>query len=219
MPSTQHGLQAVVFDLGGVLLDWNPRYLFRQIFSSEEEITWFLDHVCTMEWNSRQDEGRTWAAAVAERSALFPEFAEQIRAYDERWHEMLGGVIDDTVALLQELSERGVPLYSLTNWSAEKYHHAAAFPFMDHFRGVLVSGMEGLRKPDPRIFALLASRFQLDPGRTLFIDDVAENIEAAANAGYLTFHFGEAASLRRRLSSLGLVSPATSGISSTAPSS
>ncbi len=212
-------IHAVVFDLGGVLIDWNPRYLYRKIFSSETEVTWFLQHVCTMEWNSRQDEGRTWAEAVAEQTARFPRFAEQIRAYDERWHEMLGGPLDDSVTLLEELSERGVPLYSLTNWSAEKYHHAAAYPFMDRFRGVLVSGHEGIKKPDPRVFSLLASRYRLHPQQTLFVDDVKENVEAAARAGFLTFHFLGAGPLRERLSAAGLLSPRTPETSSAVHSS
>lgn len=206
MPMPKASPKAVVFDLGGVLIDWNPRYLYRKLLATEEEVDWFLGHVCTSDWNGRQDEGRTWAAAVAERSAHFPDYADLVSAYDTRWHEMLGGAFEETVSLLETLDDQGVPCFALTNWSAEKYSYAAEFPFMRRFRGVVVSGHEGVRKPDPRIFQILTRRFDLDPGRTVFIDDVAENVEAGERAGFLSVRYTDTEALKNYLTSVGLLS-------------
>ena len=144
--------RAVVFDLGGVLIDWNPRHLYRKLLPDDASIEEFLAEVCTSEWNYQQDAGRTVAEAVGELSGRHPDKAPLIAAYYERWEEMLGGAIEASVALLEELDAAGVPLYALTNWSRETFPIARRrFPFLERFRGIVVSGEEGAAKPDPPV--------------------------------------------------------------------
>ena len=144
--------RAVAFDLGGVLLDWNPRHLYRKIFPDDEEkMEWFLSNICTPEWNASHDAGRTFSEGVAELSRLFPEYAAEIETYFKRWPEMLGGSITSTVRQLEALSASNLPLYVLSNWSCETFQHAASYPFMSLFDGMVVSGFEGVKKPDPAI--------------------------------------------------------------------
>jgi 2-haloacid dehalogenase len=199
--------EAVVFDLGGVLVDWDPRYLYRTLLSSEDEVERFLAEVTTPSWNAEQDAGRTWSAAVAELTASFPEHAELIAAYDERWIETIGGPIDGTVELLRELRDGGtVGLYALTNWSAEKFPLALErFEFLSWFSGIVVSGTERLVKPDPRIFQLLLERYGLDASSTVYVDDNPPNVDAAAALGLTSLHFTGPDRLRDELSQLGLV--------------
>jgi FMN phosphatase YigB (HAD superfamily) len=149
-------ISTVVFDVGNVLLDWNPRRLYRKIFGDADAMERFLAEVCTSEWNLELDRGLPFAEAVAERIARFPEHAAEIRAYDERWAEMSDGAIDGSVALLERLAERGAPLYALTNFSAEKFEEAyERFAFFERFEGIVVSGRVKLAKPDPEIYRLL----------------------------------------------------------------
>lgn len=198
--------RAVLFDLGGVLIDWNPRHLYRRIFAEAAAMEEFLATICTAEWNEQQDCGRPFAEGVRLLCEAHPHLAPAIRAYDSRWNEMVRGAIADSVFCLEELRARAVPLFALTNWSAEKFPLAAArFPFLGWFEGVLVSGEVGLKKPDPRFFRLAAERFRLDPAATLFVDDVAANVEAAAAFGFLVHRFTEAAALRRALAGCGLL--------------
>jgi 2-haloacid dehalogenase len=193
-------MRPVVFDLGGVLIDWDPRRLYRKLLPDDAAIEAFLTEVCTSEWNYRQDAGRTIAEAVAELTGRHPDKTQLIAAYYERWEEMLGGAIDDSVALLEELDRAGVPLYALTNWSRETFPIARRrFPFLSRFRGVVVSGEERAAKPDPRIYRILLERYRLDPAATLFIDDVAHNVEGARAAGMEGILFTSAADLRRQL--------------------
>lgn len=201
--------QAVVFDLGGVLVDWDPRYLYRTLLSSEDEVERFLAEVTTPEWNAAQDAGRTWADAVATLSAQHPQHAELIAAYDTRWSETVGGPIDGTVELLRELRDGGeVGLYALTNWSAEKFPLAVErFDWLSWFEGIVVSGTERLVKPDPRLFRLLLDRYGLDASATVYIDDNPPNVDAAAELGMTSLHFTGPERLRDELSQLGLVSP------------
>ncbi|GAB3785678.1 HAD family hydrolase [Dyella agri] len=197
---------AVVFDLGGVLVDWNPRYLYRQLFDDEAAMERFLAEVCTPHWNERQDAGRPWGEAIAELSAAHPRHAALIAAYRERWDDMLRGPIPGSVAILDELRARSVPLYALTNWSQETFPLARRiFRFMDAFRGIVVSGEERLIKPDPAIFQLLMSRHGLDAARTVYIDDVLRNVEAAARQGMHALHFRDPAALRDELCRAGLL--------------
>ena len=187
----------VVFDLGGVLIDWNPRHLYRKLLADEAFMEWFLAEVCSPEWNARQDAGRTWAAAVAEATARHPEHAELIAAYADRWPEMIAGEIPESVAVLEALAARGVPLYALTNWSHETFHHARArFAWLEHFRDILVSGDVGIKKPDPRIFRLMLERIGVEPAAVVFIDDVVDNVECARGLGMQAVHFRSAATLR-----------------------
>ena len=205
-------IDTVVFDLGGVLVDWNPRSLYRKLLSTEEQVEWFLAHVCTMDWNERQDEGRTIAEAETELLQRFPEYTDQIRAFYGRFPEMFGGAIEETVAVLEELHQRGTPLFALTNWSAEKFPWARqAFPFFGRFRQIVVSGEVGLKKPDPRIFELLIERTKVQPHRTLYIDDRLDNTETARSLGFSTHHFQSPPALKEHLLTLGFLSGSEKG--------
>ena len=197
----------VVFDLGGVLIDWNPRYLYRQLFAGRAaEMEAFLSEICTQEWNERQDCGRSFADGVAELVARHPAHAEMIRAYDTRWPEMVGGPIAGSVALLDRLKAAGRPLYALTNWSAEKFVHARErLAFLDNFDGIVVSGEVGMIKPDPAIFAHLCVRFGLDPGAAVLIDDSPANVAAAEAFGLGAIRFQSPERLASALRTLGLL--------------
>jgi 2-haloacid dehalogenase len=198
--------RAVLFDLGGVLVDWNPRYLYRRLFADEATMEHFLATVCTQTWNEEQDAGRPFGEGVQLLIAQHPQHASKIRAYDLRWAEMLNGAIEDSVAVVGELRGRGVPLFALTNWSAEKFPLARArFAFLDWFDGIIVSGEERLKKPDPRIYRLAIERFGLAPVTTLYVDDAERNIAAAALLGFKTHHFAKATGLRAVLVACGLL--------------
>lgn len=199
--------RAVVFDLGGVLLDWNPRHLYRKLFDDRlDDMERFLTEVCTEDWNLQNDAGRPFADGVAELQAAHPHLADLIAAYHHRWDEMLAGALEETVEILSALRERDLPLYALTNFSAEKFPVARArFDFLDWFDGIVVSGEENLIKPDRAIFDLLAARYGLEPRYTLFIDDVARNVEAAASLGFRVHHFTGADGLRATLRETGLL--------------
>ena len=197
----------VVFDLGGVLIDWDPRHLYRKLFAGDEAaMEHFLANVCTHDWNRRQDAGRSFAEACGLLKAEHPDKAELIDAYFARFDEMMPGPITGSVEILGELRERGTPLYCLTNFSAETYPPTfERFAFLRWFRGVLVSGEVGVIKPDPRIFELLIERFGIDPRRTVYIDDVAANAMAARPFGIHAIHFTKPALLREELVALGLL--------------
>ncbi len=199
-------IDTVVFDLGGVLIDWNPRHLYRALIPDEARREHFLAEVCPQSWNERQDAGRSLAEATAERIARFPEHAELIAAYYGRWEEMLGGAIAETVALLEALHRRGVPLYALTNWSAETFPVGRRrFGFLERFRGIVVSGEERVIKPDAAIFRVLCERYALTPQCCLFIDDNPANVEAAAALGFAAHRFTDGDGLRSRLNELSLL--------------
>lgn len=198
-------VDAVIFDLGGVLIDWNPRHLYRKLFDDAAEMERFLAEICAPEWNLEQDRGRPWAQAIAELSARHPDRAELIAAYRGRWQEMLNGAIEGTVGILERLDAAGVPLYALTNWSAETYPHAERlYPFLGRFRAIVVSGRIGLVKPDPAIYRHAIGRFGVDPGRTLFIDDSARNVAGAEAVGLRAIRFTGPEALARDLAALGL---------------
>ena len=199
-------VDSVLFDLGHVLIDWNPRHLYRKIFDDEAAMEAFLAEVCTQEWNAEQDAGRTTAEATAERIARFPEHADNITAYYGRFEEMLPGPIPGTPDLLAAV-HAVMPVYALTNWSAETFPIARRlFPFLDLFAGILVSGEEGMKKPDPRIFERTIDRFDLAPARTMFIDDSRANIDAANALGFQTHHFSAAPALADDLRRRGILS-------------
>lgn len=200
-------IDSIVFDLGGVLVDWNPRYLYRKLISDPAEMERFLTEVCHSEWNERQDAGRPFAEGIAERVSRFPEFESWIRAYWERWDEMLQGEITGTVRILERLHEkRTYRLLALSNWSNETFPVALArFPFLRLFEAILLSGREKLIKPDPRFFNLLVSRYGLTPESTVFVDDVPKNVMAARELGYLAVHFTNPEDLWRELQFLGIM--------------
>jgi 2-haloacid dehalogenase len=208
LPQGERGIRrdVVVFDLGGVLIDWNPRHLYRKIFEDAAEMERFLGEICTQDWNEEQDAGRPFAEAVAMLQARHPAEAERIAAFDLRWEEMIKGPIEETVAVLEELHAAGTPLYALTNWSAEKFPVARQrFSFLAHFRGILVSGEVGVIKPDPRIFEMLIERFAIDPYRAVYIDDVEANVVAARPFGIHAIQFTTPAALRSELAALELL--------------
>ena len=208
LPSSIPAVRAALFDLGGVLVDWNPRHLYREIFFDEAVVEHFLATVCTQEWNEEQDAGRPFREAVELLVARYPQHAAAIRAYDDRWAEMLKGAIEESVAILEELRARNVPLFALTNWSAEKFPLARSrFEFLEWFDGILVSGEERIKKPDSRIYQLAIERFALEPAETLYVDDAEKNIAAAALLGFQTHHFVEPGELRGRLIGCGLLPP------------
>ncbi len=193
-------VKAVVFDLGGVLIDWDPRHLYRKLLADEAAVEEFLATVCTPEWNAELDRGRPFAEGVAELVERHPEHAAAITAYHERWPEMVAGDFPDTVEVLAELRAAGVPLYALTNWSAETFALTRGrFEFLDWFDGLLVSGEERITKPDPAIFQLLLDRFGLDPTATVFVDDSEANVAAARRLGFDAIRFTGHEELRREL--------------------
>jgi 2-haloacid dehalogenase len=196
--------RAVVFDVGAVLIDWNPRYLYRQLFDDEAAMERFLARVCTPEWNARLDAGRPFAEAVEELAAQHPRQADLIRAYRDRWVEMLGGEIEGTVAIVRELHAAGVPVYALSNWSAETYPLTRPlYPFIDELDGILISGQVGVAKPDPAIYRRFLERFGLDPGDMVFVDDSAANVATARSLGIQSIRFEDSAQTRRDLVRLG----------------
>jgi 2-haloacid dehalogenase len=192
--------KAVVFDLGGVLIDWDPRHLYRKLLADEAAVEEFLATVCTPEWNAELDRGRPFAEGVAELVERHPEHAANIAAYHERWPEMVAGDIPGTVEVLAELRAAGVALYALSNWSAETFAITRGrFEFLEWFDGLLVSGEERVTKPDPAIFRLLLDRFGLDPAATVFVDDAEANVAAARRLGIDAIRFTGPEDLRREL--------------------
>jgi 2-haloacid dehalogenase len=199
----------VVFDLGGVLIDWNPRYLYRKLFAGDDTaMEHFLATVCTSSWNSQQDAGRSFTEACASLKLHHPSQAKFIDAWFERHGEMAAGPFTDTVEVLAELRARGVELYALSNWSAETFPTALRrFEFLQWFKGILVSGEVRLIKPDPAIFQHFFSTFGIDPAQAIFIDDLLPNVEAARALGMHGIHFTNPPALRDELVKLGLLGP------------
>jgi 2-haloacid dehalogenase len=185
-------INAIIFDLGGVLIDWNPEYVYLDVFDGDrEKMQWFLDHICTHDWNENQDAGYPLAKATEERIALFPEHEELIRMYYGRWVDMLGESIFDTVDILDRLvSMKKYKIVALTNWSHETFPIALErFDFLQWFEGIVVSGEEGTRKPFREIYETTLNRFNIKPEHSLFIDDNLRNIEAANALGINGVHF------------------------------
>ena len=197
----------VVFDVGGVLLQWDPRHLYRKLFAGDDAaMEHFLGNVCTEEWNERQDAGRTFADAAAELLPAHADKAHLIHAFGRRFDEMIPGAIEETVDILRELKRAGVPLYAVTNWSAETFPSAQnRFDFLAEFDGIVVSGEEGVIKPDPRIFRILLDRYDIPAHAAVFIDDNPANAETATNLGIHGIHFRSPQQLRRELVELGLL--------------
>lgn len=184
-------IKNIIFDLGGVLIDWNPDYVFKEVFKDDAKLAWFYREICTMDWNENQDAGYPLAKATEERVALFPHYEEWIRMYYGRWEEMLGDSIDGTVQLLKKCVDH--PSYrvvALTNWSAETFPIAQAkFDFLQWFEGIVVSGEEKTRKPFPEIYHTTLNRFNFKAEESLFIDDNQRNINAAMALGIQCIHF------------------------------
>jgi len=198
---------AIVFDFGGVLLDWNPHYLYDRMFADDPTgLDRFLSEVGFSDWNAQQDKGRPFALAVAELSARFPHHAHLIRAYDERWEEFIAGPIQPTVDILQSLKQAGYPLYALSNWSAETFARIRhKYDFLNWFDTILLSGEVKLIKPDPQIFQLFLARVNRKAKDCLFIDDSPANIVAANALGFQTILFESPRQLERELKGRGLL--------------
>lgn len=195
----------VVFDIGNVLIRWDPRLLYRSIFANDADADRFLSEVLPPEWNLEQDRGRSFADGIAEALARRPDHREEILAWDRRWHEMVPGEVPGSVAILKSLKASGVPLYAITNFSSEKFAECESrFPFLaEDFIDVVVSAHERLVKPDPRIYHVLFSRNDLAPADTVFIDDSLPNVEAARSVGMHAIHFTDAPALKAALQDLG----------------
>jgi 2-haloacid dehalogenase len=198
---------AVVFDFGGVLIDWDPLHLYTKLFDGDRMAAkQFLDKIGFQAWNLRQDAGRPFAEAVEALCAQFPQDCELIRAYDTRWRESIAGPIQPTVAILRDLKGKGYPLYGFSNWSVEKFNLVRhEFEFLDWFDGIFLSGEVKLTKPDPRIFALLLERIGRRPQECVLVDDSIPNVQTARKLGFRTIHFQSPEWLRIELRSMGLL--------------
>ncbi|HKP12880.1 MAG TPA: HAD family phosphatase [Blastocatellia bacterium] len=207
MRRTSHPSPAIVFDFGGVLIDWDPRYLYSQMFDNDADaVERFLTEVGFVEWNTEQDRGRPFAVAIKELSERFPHYGDYIRAYDERWEESVGGAIEGTVALLSALKRAGYALYGLSNWSAETFRRIRhKHPFLDLLDVIVLSGEVQMVKPDPRIYHVLLERIKRSAAECLFIDDSEANIAAAERLGFQTIRFTSPEQLERELIARGLL--------------
>jgi len=200
-------INTIIFDLGAVLIDWNPHYMYRTIFSDEEEMKHFLANVATSDWNEEQDAGRSLQDGTEVLVQQFPEHEANIRAFYGRWDEMLGDAFWDTVEIFKELKESGkYKIYALTNWSAETFPVALErFEFLSWFDGIVVSGAEKMRKPVPEFYQILLDRHLVNPAEALFIDDNYRNVLAAEKLGIKSIHFMSAEKLRDELVNLNVL--------------
>lgn len=198
-------IKNIVFDFGGVLIDWNPVYLYRKVFDKKEDMDYFLNNVCRYDWNILQDAGRPLAEATAEKQQEFPEYKEEIAMYYGRWTEMLGGTIEKNVKLIRPLKKR-YRIYGLTNWSAETIPFAIErYDFFNDLNGMVVSGEEKTMKPDPELYQILLSRYRIKPEESLFIDDNEKNIDTAREMGFQVIHLSEDINLEEELKKAGIL--------------
>ena len=196
-------IKNIVFDFGGVLIDWNPRYLYRSYFAGDEErMEWFLQNVCTYPWNIQMDGGKPFAEGVAELTALHPEWAEAIGVYHTRWAEMIGGEVEGTASLIKRLKAAGYRVFGLTNWSMETYPLIRDnYDVFSLFEGVVVSGEEHLLKPDEKIYRCLLERYSLEAAESVFLDDNADNVAGAEAVGMEAVRFVDAQQAEAELKS------------------
>ena len=195
-------IKNIVFDFGGVLIDWNPRYYYRDVFHDEVEMEFFLDKICNSEWNLQQDAGRSFNEATKELVNRFPKYENEIRNYYANWTKMIGGAIEENVVLIGDLKDK-YRLFGLTNWSAEAFPIVFnQYPFFKEFEGIVVSGIEKIVKPDTRIYKLLLTRYGLIANESLFIDDNLENINAANKLGFKAIHLKEKVNLKNEVQDL-----------------
>ena len=199
-------IDTIVFDLGGVLVDWNPEYVYRTIFDNEEDMRWFFRNIATSDWNEEQDAGRSLAEGTEVLVKQFPDHETNIRAYYGRWEEMLGGAIQGTVDILHHLKHNtDYRLYALTNWSAETFPIALKkYDFLHWFEGIVVSGDEKTRKPHLPIYQTLLSRFNIDPAKAVYTDDNMRNLHPAKELGLHTIHFQSPEQFKKELKELGV---------------
>lgn len=205
MDTQRREIDAVAFDLGGVLIDWDPRYMYRQLFDDPADMEEFLASVCTSDWHRAHDLGADITQSCAALALEHPEHRAMIMAWAERGEEMVAGQFDETVEILGEVKAAGVPCYALSNMEPDAFAvRRARFPFMAWFDAHVISGLEGVAKPDRRIFEILLHRHGLRPEATVFIDDQARNVKGARELGLLALQFSSAARLRQDLRGLGV---------------
>lgn len=199
-------IETIVFDLGNVLVDWNPSNLYSKIFTDKKEEDYFLNNICTMEWHTVQDAGRSPAEGTDVLVKEHPHWEHPIRAFYARWKEMFSGPIDGTVQILKELKKKGYQLYALSNWNAELFNRTVDdFPFLNWFDGKIISGEEKLKKPDEEIYRLLLERFPITPENAVYIDDKEENLLPAEKLGMKTILFTAPEALRSSLQALQIL--------------
>ncbi|HKJ06203.1 MAG TPA: HAD family phosphatase [Flavobacteriaceae bacterium] len=199
-------ITTIIFDLGGVLVDWNPAYFYKTIFDSEEKMNWFLTHVCSPEWNIEQDGGRSIAEAEKVFLEQYPEYKTETLAFYKNWHLMFSGPITKNVKIFKALkASNKYNLFALTNWSAEKWEEGVKlFPFFNEFDDVVVSGQVKMRKPFPEVFNFVLHKFRINPEETLFIDDNLENINTAKKLGFKTIYIKTNTNLKEKLFALNI---------------
>lgn len=200
-------IKHIVFDLGGVLIDWDPRYLYRKIFDTEEEVSYFLTEICDMEWNELQDAGRDIEQGMEERINLYPQYRKEILAYYNRWPEMLGGPVQEVVDLLGLIVQNGEHnLFGITNWSHQTFPIAKKYySFLSVFQDIVISGVEKVKKPDPKIYKVLLSRQQIDAQDCLFIDDNIRNVKGAIEVGMKAIQYISPKQLSKDLNTLSIL--------------
>lgn len=193
-------MKNIVFDFGGVLVDWNPHHLYDKYFGSREKAEWFLNNICLYSWNLQMDGGKPFAEGVAELQAEYPEWSEAIAIYHTRWIEMMNGEIEGMASVIRRLKMAGYGVYGLTNWSAETFPMIRdTYPVFQEFDGIVVSGEEHLLKPDEAIYKCLLERYDLQAEESLFVDDNADNVVGARNVGMKAIQFTSAEELEREL--------------------
>lgn len=198
-------INTIIFDFGGVLVDWNPHYLYDPYFGSREKADWFLTHICNSAWNVQMDGGKPFEEGIAELVAQHPEWEKEIRMYRSEWLKMMGGQIPYMQALVGELKAHGCHVYGLTNWAADTFALVRdTYPVFALLDGIVVSGEEKVAKPDPRIFRILLERYHVNPSEAVFIDDNMPNIEAAKQLGLHTLLYQSSEQLRKALKELSV---------------
>ncbi len=196
-------MKTIIFDLGGVLFDWNPRHFYKTVFSSAQEMEVFLRDICNSAWVAQQDAGRTFDEGIAIAQKQHPQYAREIALYKTGWYKMINGVFYDTVDIVKDLKAKGYPLYALTNWEAETFVWTRkTFPFLSLFEGIVVSGEEKLIKPDARLYNVLLERYNLKPEDCIYIDDNKDNVKTADELGMTTIHFTSPKDLKERLDAM-----------------
>lgn len=199
-------IDTLLFDLGNVLVEWNPAYLYEKIFTNGEQLQYFLENICTGEWHTQQDAGRDIQEATEALVQQHPEWEPQIRAFYSRWKEMFRGAIEGSVEILRELKEKGYKLYALSNWNADLFKQTEAdFPFLHLFDGIILSGEVKMVKPNIEIYTLLLHQFSIKPEQALFIDDRKDNIKAAQELGIRSILFQSPEGLREALTKLDIL--------------
>lgn len=198
-------IKNIIFDIGNVLVRWDPRLLYRRVFADEVKAEWFLQNICTPKFNARIDAGLPYEKACSDLIQQYPEWEKEIRLYESGWADMFDGVIEENVGLLETLKEKGYPVYAISNWPGEKVEHARVlFPFFNWFNGMIISGVVKIRKPDLGIFQEFLRQFPVRPEESVFIDDLLVNCQAAETLGFRTHHYQSIEGLQNCLASFGV---------------